>query len=155
MTTGRKSSIPLGYLWAPQFSALDGDRLLTDNTRPTRRRRPRNDLLKSFCRIAESPNTEKAVITFVTRCGLIGLCRHGLPTSHNRACMQPAGSIDTIAAYKTFAVCLESLGRIGQELNGGKIGSDLDWELADKILCAEEFAAGGRRTNEIPAPTNP
>jgi len=34
------------------------------------------------------------------------------------------------------------LGRIGQELNAGKTGSDLDWELADKILCADAFAAG-------------
>jgi len=142
MTTKRKSSIPLGYLWAPQFSNVDGDRLRTDDTRPTKRRRPRSDLLKSFCRIAESPNTEKAVITFVKQCGLIGLCRHGLPTSHNRACMQPVGSTDTIPAYKTFAVCLESLGRIGQELNAGNTGSELDWELADKILSSEEFAAG-------------
>jgi hypothetical protein len=104
---------------------------------PDKQLRPRSDLLIQFCRIAESPNTEKAATAFVKRWGLLGLCEHGLPTIHNQKCAVPD---DSASGYKKFAVCLDALGRIGLDLGTGRPGTDLDWELAEQALFAEDFA---------------
>jgi hypothetical protein len=46
---------------------------------------------------------------------------------------------DSAEGYRTFALCLDALLRIGRELSDGRTGDDCDWELADSILCGPDF----------------
>ena len=112
MTSTRRNSIPTGAMWAPRFLELHGNRLLGDTANRRKGRAPR-DLLTRFCQIAEASASEKSVVAFVKRTGLIGLCRHGLPMFHAKACAGPVGSADTVEGYRKFARCLDSLQRLG------------------------------------------
>ena len=129
-----QSSLPVGAIWALPFSRVDGNKLRARRAVPQSRPRAPQNLLDRFCKIAEAPDTERAAIKFVSRWGLLGLCEHGLPASHG------CGKVsDTIDAYKAFATCLDAMARVGSELNQGNVGTNLDWELADSVLCGPDF----------------
>ena len=116
------------------------------------RRKAAPDLLERFCRIAEAPDTNAAVVAFARRWGVLGLCEHGLPYGHVRffepmfggssrrlTILDPYQGTDPRSClpgaelfqhWKELAVRFYSMLRVGFDLNRGKIGSDLDWELA-------------------------
>ena len=132
--TERQPSLPVGFTWAPRLEGIrDGQ--LNEGVPWIKRRAPR-ELLTRFINIAESPDTERAVRMFTRKWGLLGLCGHGVPRSHNPAC---DSAPETVDAYKSFSLCLASLRRVGLDINAGSVGNDLDWELADTVLCAGNF----------------
>jgi len=134
--TERRASIPVGSTWAPSLLRIQNGQLeFAGNTNWIKRRAPK-DLLARFVSIAEAADTELAVRKFVTKWGLIRLCGHGIPRHHSPHCNLPE---ETVTAYKNFSLCLGALQRIGLEINAGNVGADLDWELADVILVAEDF----------------
>ncbi len=126
-----KESLPVGYVWAPRFAEFREGRLRAETSVNWIKRRAPRDLLKRFVNLAESPNTERAVIGFAKQWGIVGLCKHGLPIPHQPACKD---MIDTIDAHHSFALLLDALLRIGLGLNGGCVADYADWEVADSIL---------------------
>jgi hypothetical protein len=101
------------------------------------------DLLERFCRIADAPDTEAAVVAFAKRWGLLGLCRHGLPPYHRRdSSFSPITGVrlnrdyckvtlkESFQHWVNFARRFDSMRRIGLDLNRGKPGDNSDWELA-------------------------
>lgn len=111
----------------------------------TRRRTPL-DLLERFCRIADAPDTTRSVVAFARRWGLLGLCEHGLPNAgcprHHRearsaeheAREHPAwlwwSGRESFLHWKALALAFDSMLRIGLDLNRGRPGQSLDWQLA-------------------------
>lgn len=133
-----KTSVPIGQIWAPRFAGTgEGDRLEVELSKRSKRTAP-PDLLARFCAISEAPNTQAAVISFAKKWGMLGLCRHGRPLGHTRSRCQ-ARAFETAEAWKEMALCLDSMRRIGQALNRGETGDDLDWQLADGWLSGSKF----------------
>ena len=131
-------SLPVGMVWAPRLASITDGVLIPEKFHPwllssrgrVKRRAP-NTLLAIFCNIAEAPDTERAVNAFASRWGMLGLCDHGLPYTHNPRCHP---NHETVDAYKALSLCLGSLQRIGLEVAVGRRGDAVDWELTDSIL---------------------
>ena len=138
MTKKRNSSVPFAPFGGRELAYVVGDRFIKGFDRAATVR-PRSDLLIQFCRIADRADTTKAAIHFAKRHTLIGLCAHGLPAlrhSHNGKC----GPDDGPESYQRFALLLRALMRIGLELKAGRSGSDSDWEQAEYISSAGDYA---------------
>jgi hypothetical protein len=143
----KSSSLPVGNIWAPRLARIEDEVLIPEKSKlhPTpgillstgwiKRRAPKS-LLTVFCNIAEAPDTERAVKAFASKWGMLGLCHHGLPSTHNSNCHSDHETVD---AYKNLSLCFSCLQRIGFEIAAGRCGEPIDWELADSILCAEDF----------------
>lgn len=138
-----KPSLPVGSIWAPRFERAENGRIYAGA--PRAKRAPR-DLLSRFCRIAEAEDGDATAISFARHWGTLGLCRHGIPAGHSPACNDTADSTD---GYRTFALCLDALLRIGRELNAGRTGDEWDWELADSILYGSDFPPGDKALRGI------
>jgi hypothetical protein len=152
-------TVPLARVFAPSLAEVLADSIAGDHdTTVIRKAAP--DLLERFCRIAEAPDTARAVVAFARRWGVLGLCEHGLPYRHCvvYGCVDKSGEFvldfaldfdaevntpvsqsdffcrpgaESFQHWKEFAVRFDSLLRIGLDLNRGKLGSDLDWQLAE------------------------
>jgi hypothetical protein len=143
-----RRTVPLGDVCSPSLAEVS-DSSITGGEMHRRKTAP--DLLERFCGIAEAPDTAAAVVAFAKRWGVLGLCEHGLPYGHvrfyepmfglggrrltsldqyqgtdRRSCLPGAESFQH---WKELAVRFDSMLRVGLDLNRGKIGSDLDWEL--------------------------
>lgn len=130
--------MPLGSISAPPLRGIDRGGYYIKGIRPEKQRRPNAHLLTQFLRIAESANADKAAAAFTNRWGLLGLCEHGLPVIHSRQCGFPE---DDASSYQKFALRLDALRRIGLQLNAGKLGEPLDWELAEESLFDDSRSA--------------
>lgn len=139
------ASLPIGSVWAPRLERAENGRLHADTSAPWLKKRAPLDLLDRFIRIAEAPasrrleeskRVETAATRFASQWGLLQLCEHGLPIGHAPGCN---AAVDEIEHYKQFALCLEALRRIGLEISNAGTGDDIDWELADVILCGPDF----------------
>jgi hypothetical protein len=86
------------------------------------------DLLERFCRVADAPDTARAVVAFARRWGLLGLCEHGLPYLHRTPWCTPSCK-EEFQHWKDIAVYFEAMRRIGADLYRGKFGEDTDWEV--------------------------
>jgi len=131
-------SLPVGSINAPRFGRLHNGRLQADSLGDDRevwieRRAPAN-LLHRFIKIANAPDTERAVIGFVRQWGLLRLPELRLPIFHKPAAKE---TTDTIDGYFRFARLLESLLMIGLDLQNGHIADAVVWELADSFLYGD------------------
>jgi hypothetical protein len=100
-------------------------------------RRAASNLLEQFCRIAESPNTNAAVATFAKRWGVLGLCEHGLPYSHD-FCMP--GRAELFEHWKCLAVAFAAMVRLGKNLSHRYTVDPTDWELAVQGIFRDDDA---------------
>lgn len=132
----RRNSLPLGRTWAPSFAKLTGDRLIEAHRNP-KVMRPSPALLQQFIRIAEAADADAAVTRFARKWGLVGLCKHGLPSQHNFDCL--CKQEDSVSAYHRFARTLEAVLCVGLELSAGRPGEDTDWELLAQGLSSKDF----------------
>jgi hypothetical protein len=142
-----RASLPVESILTPRFDRVERGRLIESTDDWIEGLRAPRDLLHRFIRIVEAPKTrrvdeakriEVATVAFVSRYGMLGLCVHGLPAAHNRLCMRKR-PVDSIDGYRQFALCLDALLRIGLELNAGRRGDHVDWELVNSILCGPDF----------------
>ena len=131
----KAQSLPVSFVWAPAFGRLYDGRLLAESRGAWKKRRAPRNLLNRFISIADSANTEAAVVSFARQWGIIGLCKHGLPILHDPACKKTS---DTISAHHSFARLLEVLLRIGLELNKRRIADPVEWQLADDLLVDDD-----------------
>lgn len=136
MTSDQTRSVAIGYTNAPRLGRVNGEDLIPGRA-PWLVRRGSSRLLDQFIRIAESAQTNHAVTIFANRWGLLQLCEHGLPCWHNSRTQCQAA--DSVESYKTFAVSLDAMLRIGLELNRRRCGADTDWQLANGGLSAPDF----------------
>jgi hypothetical protein len=131
--TGR--TLPLGQvLAAAVFEVRDGAIFGTSANKVARRAVP--DLLERFCRIAEAPDTAKAVVSFAKRWGLLGLCKHGKPQYHHGYSGLICGvtGIESFRRWRELALVYDAMRRIGLDLNRGKPGEHVDWQLVMEYL---------------------
>jgi hypothetical protein len=134
-------------IYAPAFDRFETGRLIPNWFRTIQRPAP-PDLLKRFCAIVDTDDTEKAVVRFVRAWGMMLLCdEHTLPLGHADSCSSSECIAkhrhDSIQAYLDFALCLQTLRNIGLVLSRegskgksvlGEVGSEGDWEMASNIL---------------------
>ena len=134
----KAQSLPVGSINAPRFGRLHNGRLQADSLGDgsevwIERRAPAN-LLHRFIKIANAPDTQRAVIAFVRQWGILQLPKLGLPIFHKPAAKE---KIDTTDGYFHFARLLESLLTIGLDLQNGHIADAVVWELADSFLYGD------------------
>ena len=134
------SFVPIGQIRAPPLGKVLDTSIAGLATRSERRKPP--DLLERFCLIAESEDTDAAIVAFARRWGLLGLCEHGLPSEglcNGHSTCTPCGwtGTESFDHWRRLARAFESMLRIGLALNRGKPGENADWELAADGLCGD------------------
>src|ERR1017187_5244584 len=134
------SFVPIGQIRAPPLGKVLDTSIAGLATRSERRKPP--DLLERFCLIAESADTDAAIVAFARRWGLLGLCEHGLPSEglcNGHSTCTPCGwtGTESFDHWRRLARAFQSMLRIGLALNRGKPGENADWELAADGLCGD------------------
>jgi hypothetical protein len=127
------ATLPVGKIWAPRFVGVQNGQMLQGGIYQVHK--TPTDLVKHFCKIADSRDSDKAALAFASRWGLLQLCVHGLPTGHSATCGE---AVDTTEGYRTFSRCLDTLIRIGLEISVGRAGDLVDWNLVDSILWPDK-----------------
>ena len=125
--------IPVGKLLGPRLARIDKDGTLVAEGVERIWRRTSPAMLKQFCALANAENARRAVAAFAKRYPLLSLCDHGLPAWHDDG---KCAVHDTVDGYRRLALCLNAILTLGINLGSGKRGEVLDWELADRGLCA-------------------
>jgi hypothetical protein len=79
--------LSLESLWVPSDIAVDGDYLTWTlfGKRPTRLRRAGPAVLSEFVGLGRDPSAAD-IVGFARRWGVLGICRHGLPSTHLPGC---------------------------------------------------------------------
>lgn len=136
----KKTVPPLGQVWAPPLNLVLDDGII-GNASERIKRKAAPDLLERFCHIAEAPDTAAAVVAFAKRWGVLGLCKHGRPYRHwktpfinMRRIPDCTPGRESFQHWMEFARCFDSMLRIGLDLNQGKPGEHVDWQLATESL---------------------
>jgi hypothetical protein len=157
--------MPAGRLFVPRDIQLDGDSLTwpwvpAGDEKRTAYRQANSGMLGGFIRLHET--TDERILAYARRWGVLGICHHGLPCSHNqypyglhdlfRPCLpmlvpQPAGGsvfrlTEPLASWRAWSRKAQSLMNIGARLNQGKLAHAKDWrrlkEIHDSGLGTEE-----------------
>jgi len=132
-----------GLIFAPRPVAVNSGHFVfesKDNPRAIIKRKAPGDLLKRFCSIVDSGDSDRAAFRFAHAWGAAALCDHGLPIGHamsNKGEKCKSSESRAIEHCKAFAVYLQALRNIGKALNRGEKGDAVDWRLAE-----ESFSAG-------------
>lgn len=124
---------------------LEVERLVwTDRLMPIREARPTEGMLERF--VALSGAAPERVVTYARRWGVLGICRHSLPMTHNPPPIprKPGGVPMTwcyplgwregalwepIAAWRRYAAQMRALLNIGARVQDGKPGRAEDWQV--------------------------
>jgi hypothetical protein len=77
-----------GLLFSPGAVELDGDRLIW-NPQNGRYKRTRSTMLDNFIGLCDADDFPAAVLAFAKKWGVLGVCEHGLPCSHNQSFSGP------------------------------------------------------------------
>jgi hypothetical protein len=158
--------MPAGRLFVPEGIALDGEFLTWPWVRAGEEkqltyRQAKPGMLTDFMRLHDA--TDEGILTYARRWGVLGLCEHGLPCSHNqypdgllhgvRPCLPMLATSprnaesdirlkEPVAAWRMWSRKAQSLINIGARLNQGKLARVEDWqtlkELRDFGLGATE-----------------
>lgn len=117
------------------------DLLGRDGKRP-RYVRPSPDMLDSFIRLADA--SERKILAFARKWGVLGLCEHDYPCTHDTSC-SPKGispeelrgaklklqkrfrCSEPLETWRGSARSFEGLLRIAAQIQQGKRGDPLDW----------------------------
>lgn len=150
----------------PAYVELKGNRLLwtwwdpADPTKAPHEAEPKG-MLDTFVRIQDGP----AVLRFARRYGVLGICEHGLPASHNPPPPSPAGSSRVWWCYPlgwSEDVCWEPLDRwyyfaglaralvaIAANFRQNKPGSADDWRAVFAAHPRERIDALCERLGQL------
>ena len=132
--------IAAGTYTVPNHIGLDGDNLKWDT--PFHFRNPARDLLTRFVRLAEADGGK--VLEFAREHGVLGICRHGLPASHNP---EPSDIHPVLWPHLISSWCLPQRW-VGQQPEEPLIGSGFSeperWMYWEPIEAWRRFAADAR-----------
>jgi hypothetical protein len=138
-----------GFSMVPKNIWIDGPGLLWDGTdfiyTP-----PGSGMLSRFVELCTASDDE--ILSYAKKWGVLGLCEHGLPASHNKhpggaqkwrvlgvaqqgivSCMPVALTIggmiyfDSISQWRLWSRKAKAIWNIGQQTNGGRTGLSEDW----------------------------
>lgn len=116
-------------------------------------RKPRRGLMEGFIQLSEAETSDEKIAEFASQWGVLGICEHGLPATHNPPPIPaPQGAIhawcthlgryseesylgecdgwEPIAAWRHFASQFRALLNLAGELHRGEPGKAEDWQLA-------------------------
>jgi hypothetical protein len=127
----------------PEFVTVRGDRLVWHEGLG-RASRSKRGLLEEFLGLADQ--TAERIQKYAQRWGVLGICEHGLPLTHNPPPRPlPAGSStftwcrplpqeqgwywEPIAAWHRYAQQMRAVLNIVARLHQGQLGSDRDWRV--------------------------
>lgn len=127
----------------PAYLELDGDRLMWRHLQGQRWPEPGQPgpkMLEDFFQLAEAQPAR--VLGYARRWGILTLCEHGCPASHNppppvpvpggRGWCTPLQGADgsywePVEAWRYYARKLRALANIGAQLNANQLGKPEDW----------------------------
>jgi hypothetical protein len=130
-----------GLLFAPGEVHLDGENLVW-SLQGARYKPTRSGMLDDFIRLCDADDFPEAVLSFARRWGLLGICDHGLPCSHNQGLSGPPclpmlvtplpreGDFrfwEPINVWWAWSRRMKALLSIAGTLNRGKRASFEDW----------------------------
>ena len=72
-----------GMLYSPRDIELDGERLIWVG-QSMRYKHAKPEMLDDFIGLCDAERFSSAVLAYARRWGVLGLCEHGLPSSHHR-----------------------------------------------------------------------
>lgn len=78
---------------------------------------------------------------------MLGLCKHGLPCSHIVPTCMPGP--ESFQHWKNLSLCFDSMLRIGLELNRGKSGESVDWQVVDETLSLPDYPPWGELARSV------
>jgi hypothetical protein len=136
----------LSWLWVPPWASSDDKKV----KRRVAYREAKPGMLAGFLRLHSA--TDIAILGYARRWGVLGLCEHWLPCSHNqypygahdgvRSCLPmltspPEGSSfrlrEPLAAWRVWSQKAQALINIGARLNQGKIAGVEDWQALKEL----------------------
>ena len=121
-----------------------------DQLSPTPSSYPGYELLQQFLNLADAPAEQ--ILRYALRYGVLGICEHDLPSSHNPTCKPLSRDPDhhfhyePIEAWRRFSGEARALLNIAAMLHHGKPGADEDWAA---------FSAATGRRRPIPRSEHP
>jgi hypothetical protein len=129
--------------WLVPVVDLDGERLIwKDATVPSRYARPSAGLLERFIGLGDAPSG--AIRDYARRWGVLRICDHGLPATHNPQPVpvktgpitwcRPVGwrqgiPWDPLEAWRRYARQMRALLNIGARVHESQPGRLADWEV--------------------------
>jgi hypothetical protein len=137
-----------GRLFVPRDIRLDGEFLSwpwvqpwgsSDDKRLKRRvayREAKPDMLARFLRLHSA--TDETILGYARRWGVLGICDHGLPCSHNHCLPMLCPTrekglsfrlMEPLAAWRGWSKKAQALISIGAHLNQGKVAHVEDWQV--------------------------
>ena len=130
-----------GFLWVPSDVCIQGDRLTWTTRVPISEVQPANGFLDAFLSLHKQP--DPAILRFAKKWGLLGVCDHDLPCSHNwppnnyperPTCMPRCEKRDLITWYweplsvwRGISKHMSTLLTITAQARQGKKGQREDW----------------------------
>jgi DNA-directed RNA polymerase subunit RPC12/RpoP len=89
------------------------------------------DLLLRFVRLADA--SPQHICDFAARWGVLGICKHGVPSSHNPGCRPRSNDEydywETLEVWRHFARHARALLNVAARLHDEKLGEAADWRV--------------------------
>jgi hypothetical protein len=123
-----------GIVLVPDEIKLEDDRLVWNPIGEFSEREPDKDLIVQFSNLALTES--QGVLRFARKWGVLGICVHGLPASHNSESpfitqdecppCTPSGN-EPIEQWRRFARLARAMMSIANQLHNGRRGNEGDW----------------------------
>jgi hypothetical protein len=133
-------SLQAGFSYVPERIELNEGALIYSNW-SSKKVRPGPGLLEDFVQLYRSSDEE--ILKYARRWGVLGICEHGLPSSHNSE-TGPAGCFpneldkgwlwftEPVERWRYFSRKFSAIQYVGAYLNQDKLGDEVDWELIER-----------------------
>jgi hypothetical protein len=134
-----------GVSYVPQHLELTADAILWAG--PLKDVRPGPGLLEDFVELWDAPDA--AILRYARRWGVLGICKHGVPASHNdypfgvqhgvEGCFPlPAKRgefwhTDPLDRWRYFSRIFRAIRDVGAQVNQSKVGDRSDWAWVQTI----------------------
>ncbi len=113
---------------------LEGGRLFWRRDRPQWKDvKPTVETFSEFVRLGSEDVEDVEILKYARRWGVLNLCKHLLPRSHNAECLalesysQSKG--EPISEWRKFARITGATLNISQDLTDGRLGDPQDWQI--------------------------
>lgn len=150
----RESGVPLAWrsprrIWTPGSAVeLNDGSIVWGRTKPSDRGfiEPEFRLLDEFVRLADPAASDEQILSFARSWGLLGLCSHGLPRTHdpnsipyslsfglwltgNWWCQSGLSSPEPVACWRYWARQAAALATLIAAVRAETLGAPRDWEV--------------------------
>lgn len=139
--------LPAERLFVPPLIEVEGEMLIYERAGPAgvfqREVEPEEQMIWQFIELAEAE--PEAILKFARRWGVLGICPHLLPTSHNPPPLNAAGNgpvtwcyplgyfeggtWEPLAIWRTFAAQARAMILVSRQLHLGQPGTVEDWRV--------------------------